>query len=157
MFEPGGSVVMVVPVGTPRGANEPEYARFTCAFEATVCVPAIVTFPRFEPRYEATNWPGVKIWFPAIFAVKGAVPVMVTGLPDIVVYWGTVVVAVLARPVYERPRMGATFETTARDPRAEIAGFRVTVSPSTKPFVLATVRFSGFADVDAVVTFDAVP
>jgi hypothetical protein len=58
-----------------------------------------VTFARFAPRYEATNWPGVKIWVPEIFAVKGAVPVIVTGLPDIAVYWGTVVVAVLARPV----------------------------------------------------------
>jgi hypothetical protein len=45
-----------------------------------------VTFARFAPRYEATNCPGVKIWVPEIFAVKGAVPVIVTGLPDIVVY-----------------------------------------------------------------------
>ena len=66
-------------------------------------------------------------------------------------------VAVLARPVYERPRIGATFETTARVPSAEMAGVRVTVSPITNPFVLATVRFRGLVDVDAVVTFDAVP
>jgi len=99
----------------------------------------------------------VKIWGPAIFAVKGVVPVIVTGLPDIVVYWGIVVVAVLARPVYASPRMGATFETTVSVPRAEMAGVRVTVSPSTKPFVLATVRFSGFRDVVAVVMFDAAP
>jgi hypothetical protein len=85
------------------------------------------------------------------------VPVIVTGLPDIVVYWGTVVVAVLASPVYASPRMGATFETTVSVPRAEMEGVKVTVSPITKPFVLATVRFRGLVDVDAVVTFDAVP
>jgi hypothetical protein len=53
--------------------------------------------------------------------------------------------------------MGATFETTVSVPRAEMAGVRVIVSPSTKPFVLATVRFSGFRDVVAVVILDAVP
>jgi hypothetical protein len=61
MFEPGGSTVIGVPVGTPSGENEPEYARFTWAFEATVCVPTIVTFARFAPRYEATTCPVLKI------------------------------------------------------------------------------------------------
>jgi hypothetical protein len=82
---------------------------------------------------------------------------MFTGVPEMVVYWGTVVVAVLARPVYERPRIGDTFETTVSVPRAEMAGVRVTVSPITKPFVLATVRFSGLNAVVAVVMFDTAP
>jgi hypothetical protein len=82
---------------------------------------------------------------------------MVTGLPDIVVYWGIVVVPVLARPVYARPRVVDAFETTVKVPRAEMAGVKVTVSPITKPFVLETVRFRGFGDVAAEVTFDNWP
>jgi hypothetical protein len=77
---------MTVPVGMPKGGNDPEYAKLTCAFEATVCVLVIVTFPRFRPRYEATTCPGLKIWLPAMFAVIGKVPVTPTGTPDIVVY-----------------------------------------------------------------------
>jgi hypothetical protein len=62
---------------------------------------------------------------------------------------------VFASPVYARPRLVEAFDATVRVPRDATEGVTVTVSPITKPFVLATVKFTGFVDVAPVVTFPA--
>jgi hypothetical protein len=97
----------------------------------------MVTFPRFRPRYEATTWPLLKIWFPAIFAVMGTVPVMETTGPDTVLFMTTGDVET-AVPVYARPRVGDVLDETVNVPNAAITGLSVTVSPIINPFVLAT-------------------
>ena len=91
-----------------------------------------------------------------MFAVIGPGPVMDTGVPNTVdPVLIVLIMEVFASPVYASPRVGAVFEATVRVPRDATEGVTVTVSPITKPFVLATVKFTGFVDVAPVVTFPA--
>jgi len=90
-----------------------------------------------------------------MFAVIGPGPVMVTGVPEMVVYCA-IVCAVFAVPEKTRPSVVDAFDTTDSVPSAGTVGFRVTVSLRIKPFVLATDKFRG--DVaDEIDVFEAEP